>query len=157
MREVQKVPHAIAPLSARLSTVITEETFLGDDATRLFHGEILEEGYLRSLIVNNAWEIGVDELKELVRSNFGLIEGTPAVVEDLRGQGYRLGLLSVHAREWVDFCEERFRHHEAFDVAVYSFERGIGKPEPAAYAHALEALESTAMQTVFIDDSAVNV
>ncbi|HEY2480308.1 MAG TPA: hypothetical protein VGI17_16460 [Solirubrobacterales bacterium] len=57
-----------------------------------------------------------------------------------------------------ELCEERFRHHAAaFDVAAYSFEWGIYKPEPAAYAEALYALESTPRETVLLDDSAVNV
>lgn len=144
-------------LGVRLNRAISEDAFLGSDATRLFHGEIPEDDYLRSLIATNDWGIGADDLKELIRSNFGPVEGTASIIADLKGQGYRLGLLSVHAREWVDFCEERFRHHEAFDVSVYSFEQGIGKPEPAAYAHALNALGSSPEQTLFIDDSAVNV
>jgi FMN phosphatase YigB (HAD superfamily) len=144
-------------LGVRLNRAIAEDAFLGSDATRLFHGEILEDEYLGSLIATHDWGIAADDLKGLIRSNFGPVEGTASVIADLKGQGYRLGLLSVHAREWVDFCEKRFRHHEAFDVAVYSFEQGIGKPEPAAYAHALDALESTPEQTIFIDDSPVNV
>jgi HAD superfamily hydrolase (TIGR01509 family) len=144
-------------LGVRLDTAIGEDAFLGGEATRLFHGEIPEAEYIQSVISTNAWEIGADDLEELIRSNFGPIDGTASVIADLKSQGYRLGLLSVHAREWVEFCEERFRYHEAFDVTLYSFEHGIGKPEPAAYAHALEALGSMPEETIFIDDSEVNV
>jgi HAD superfamily hydrolase (TIGR01509 family) len=144
-------------LSARLDTVIGEDAFLNGNITRLFHGELTEEEYFSGLIATNSWEIDVDALKKMVRSNFRPIEGMDTLVKKLKSEGYRLGLLSVHAREWVEYCEDRFKHHEDFDVTVYSFQVGISKPDSAAYEHALEALEATPAQTIFIDDSMVNV
>jgi hypothetical protein len=88
-------------LGAHLGLAIDDDAFLGEAAVRLFHGEIGEEEYLQAIITANRWAVDVIDLKRLVRQNFDRIEGTETVVECLKAHGYRLGLLSVHAREWV--------------------------------------------------------
>jgi HAD superfamily hydrolase (TIGR01509 family) len=133
------------------------QAFLGDDATRLFHGEITEEEYWQALIRTNGWAVDVAALKTLVRHNFARIDGTEAIIRALKDQGYRLGLLSVHAREWVEYCQHAFGYHDLFDVAIYSFDYAVSKPQPRAYQLALEGLGTSAERTLFIDDSRTNV
>jgi len=144
-------------LGAHLGLAIDDDAFLGEAAVRLFHGEISEEEYLRAIITANRWAVEVTDLKRLVRKNFERIEGTEAVVERLKAHGYRLGLLSVHAREWVQYCQQRYQHQRHFDAFVYSYDCAVSKPEPAAYERALAALDATPQRTVFIDDAEVNV
>jgi putative hydrolase of the HAD superfamily len=144
-------------LGSHLNMPVADDAFLGAEATRLFHGEITEEEYWRALIAANDWTVEVDDLRGMVRANFAPIEGTESLIRELKASGHRLGLLSVHAREWVEYCEREFRHHRYFDTVVYSYECGVSKPEAAAYEYALKALGAEARRTVFVDDSAANV
>jgi putative hydrolase of the HAD superfamily len=46
---------------------------------------------------------------------------------------------------------------DEFDVIFNTAEIGIAKPDPAVFHHVLNELESTAAETLFIDDLAMNV
>lgn len=140
-----------------LGLPVERDAFLGEHVKRLFHGEITEEEYWRAVIASNKWQLEVDDLRRMVRENFEPIDGTEAIVRELRASGYRLGVLSVHAREWVEYCEREFGYRQHFDVVVYSYEQALSKPDPAAYERALEALGATPGSTVFIDDMERNV
>lgn len=142
--------------------------FLNEDASNfnfqipelqsLFEGKISEEEYLETLVKNHeGYKIGVDDLKKIIRQNFQEIEGTRAVIGGLRENGYKLGLLSVHAREWVDYCEKVFQYRDLFDCISYSFESSVCKPDSRAYELLLLNLNSSPNETLFIDDSAENV
>jgi 2-haloacid dehalogenase len=140
-----------------LDLPVDRDAFLGESVKRLFHGEITEEEYWRAVIATNEWQIEVDDLRRMVRQNFAPIDGTEAIVRELRAGGYRLGVLSVHAREWVEYCERKFDYRQHFDAVVYSYEHALSKPDPAAYERALEALGAEAETTVFVDDVERNV
>lgn len=142
--------------------------FLNEDASNfnfqipelqsLFEGKISEEEYLETLVKKHqGYKISVDDLKKIIRQNFQEIEGTRLVIGGLRENGYKLGLLSVHAREWVDYCEQRFQYRDLFDCISYSFESSICKPDSRAYELLLSNLNSSPNETIFIDDSAENV
>lgn len=140
-----------------LDLPVDRDAFLGEHVKSLFHGEITEEEYWRAVISTNEWQLEVDDLRRMVRENFAPIDGTEAIVRELRARGYRLGVLSVHAREWVEYCERKFDYRQHFDAVVYSYEQALSKPEPAAYERALEALGAQAETTVFVDDMERNV
>jgi HAD superfamily hydrolase (TIGR01509 family) len=140
-------------LGEQLGQPIPEALLLGNEAVQLFHGEITETEYWEALLATHRWEIEVDDLKALARRNFTKVEGTEEVVTELKAAGYRLGLLSIHAREWIEHCEREHRHHRHFDVVVYSYECGLSKPDPAAYEYALAALGADPERTVFTDDN----
>jgi len=144
-------------LEPRLDAPVEEAALLGEHATRLFHGEISEVEYWRGLIDANGWKVEVDDLRRLARENFVRIDGTEQIVRELKESGYPLGLLSIHAREWVEYCEREFDHHRYFDAVVYSYECGLSKPDRRAYERALEALGARAENTLFIDDAEENV
>ena len=122
-----------------------------------FCGKVSEEEFLRSFIKKHALPISVEEYMRAIRENFSLIEGTHAVVEELGRQGFPLALLSDHAREWAEFCEEKFGHHRYYRHVVYSFEVGYCKPSAAMFARALELLGVEPEEALFIDDNPRNV
>jgi len=85
------------------------------------------------------------------------IEGTREIIENLKKNGYKLGLLSVHAKEWADYCEEKFDYHKLFHSVMYSFEVGVCKPESKAFELILEKLNVVPKECLFIDDSQENI
>ncbi len=129
----------------------------GPDIVLFFNGRITEEEYISRITSKNKWPVESAVIKKLIRENFREIEGMRAIVKRLRDKGYKLGLLSVHGREWVEYISRKFKHHELFHVVSYSFENGISKPNRRAYTDILDKLGSKAENTVFIDDNESNL
>jgi epoxide hydrolase-like predicted phosphatase len=76
----------------------------------------------------------------------------------LRGlrETYKTGLISnawSGLRPWI----VRHKFNDAFDVMVISAEIGVMKPDPRIFQYALEQLDMTPSETVFIDDFPENV
>jgi HAD superfamily hydrolase (TIGR01509 family) len=129
----------------------------GEALIELFKGKITEEEYWQRMIKRNRWKIDVDTLKRKVRENFGEIEGTRNIIIRLKSMGFKLGLLSTHAKEWIEFCNGKFDYHKLFDSVSYSFEAGVSKPDKKAYRTLLEKLNSKPEECIFIDDHPKNL
>jgi hypothetical protein len=79
-----------------------------------FNGKISEDVFWTNVIKENKWNASSDYLKAVVRDNFKEIPGTRDIIEKLGEKGYKLGLLSVHGKEWIDYCDRRFGYHGNF-------------------------------------------
>ncbi len=123
----------------------------------LFLGKITEEKYLDLVIRKNKWKIEKILLKDIIRNNFQEVQGTRKIIEKLRLKGYKLGLLSVHTKEWIDYCEKKFDYHRLFHSVLYSFEFSIAKPNKRAYNLILKKLHTKAEECLFIDDLEKNL
>lgn len=88
--------------------------------------------------------------------NFEEIEGTRGIIKSLKKR-YKLGLLSVHAKEWVEYCEEKLSYTSLFDVVSYSFEALVCKPDKKAFKIILDKFQTKPEQVLFIDDSPKNI
>ena|SRR3989344_3748066 len=121
-----------------------------------FHGQISEEDYLEAVIKKNKWDINIETLKKLIRKNFEEIEGTREIIEELKRRDYQLGLLSVHTKEWIEYCNKKFDYHKFFDSILYSFEVAVSKPDKRAYEMILK-LGKKAEECLFIDDMEKNI
>ena len=91
------------PLSKRLA--IREDLVLpafgGDHLEDVLCGRITEDTYLTQIIERQAWEISVDELKDVIRANLERrVPGMEEVLDRLSSQT-DLVLLSDHAAEWI--------------------------------------------------------
>lgn len=131
-------------------------SFKGDHSIKFFHGEINEDEFWKAVINKGNWNINVEKLKEAVRSNFKEIEGTRKIIEELKSRGLKLGLLSVHGKEWVDYLEKKFDYHKLFHSKMYSFEAGISKPDRKSYELILEKLNAEPKECLFVDDNEKN-
>ncbi|MBI2045236.1 HAD family phosphatase [Candidatus Pacearchaeota archaeon] len=132
-------------------------SFKGDHYIKFFHGEISEDEFWESVKNNANWDISLSQLKNAVRSNFAEIEGTREIIEKLKIKGYKLGLLSVHAKEWIEYLEKKFDYHKLFHSTMYSFEVGISKPDKKSYELIIEKLGAKPEECLFIDDHEKNI
>ena len=123
----------------------------------LMHGKITEEEYWSKVIKENNWKINISSLKKAIRNNFNEIEGTRDIIEKLKEKGFKLGLLSVHSKEWIDYCEKKFNFHKLFHSILYSFEIEICKPDERAYKFILKRLKVKPEECLFVDDSPKNI
>jgi putative hydrolase of the HAD superfamily len=129
----------------------------GEDVNQFFLGKITEEELWQRIIEEHHFIIDIATLKRLIRENMTEVKGTRSIIETLRKNGYTLGLLSVHGREWIEYCEKQFDYHKLFHSVTYSFEVGVRKPSPKAFQLILEKLKVEPAECLFIDDSMINI
>lgn len=144
-------------LSKTLKERVLPEDLYNEAAHQFFLGKLTEEQYWKTILEKQKWDIDVAELKRTVRENFEEIGGVRTIIETLKRQGYNLGLLSVHGKEWVEYLEKKFRYHTLFSATSYSFETGLMKPDPKAYEIILRRLNAIPEESLFIDDSKKNI
>lgn len=122
-----------------------------------FRGRMTEDEYIAEVVRAYPTFGPHEELKAHIRENFREIEGTRDIVKRLRQLGYRMALLSVHGREWIEHCEEAHDIHSLFHIVAYSYEEGFLKPQPEAFLDVLKRLEALPHECLIVDDSQVNI
>ena len=85
------------------------------------------------------------------------IAGTVGLLHRLHVQGYPLFCLSNMQAASLAYLEQTYAFWAVFTGVVISCRVQLIKPEPAIYAHLLAQYGLEASQTVFIDDTAVNL
>src|SRR6266481_3433343 len=123
----------------------------------LMHGNVSEDEYIKGVLDQYPQLGTADWLKQHIRENFKEIEGTRDIILKLRDLKYTLALLSVHTKEWIDYCEQKFDFHKLFDVRSYSYETKVSKPHPLSFQKVLEELKAAPENCLFIDDSEINI
>lgn len=84
------------------------------------------------------------------------IEGMETLLQDLKEQGYHLYLLSNVSQKFYDY----YHHYSIlsyFEGYVISSDIKVNKPSPIIYQTLLEHYSLNPNETIFIDDSHVNV
>lgn len=141
----------------KYSNKIKVTDFFIIELDNFFLGKISEDEYWQAVLKKNMWDLSINDLKDAVRKNFQEIKGTRKIVENLNKNGYKLALLSNHAREWVEFCEKTYKYHRLFKHITYSFEISISKPNKKAYITLLDKIRAKPYECLFIDDNLANV
>lgn len=82
-----------------------------------------------------------------------LVEGALEMLQYLRAQGYKIGLISNGFYE-VQYCKMRSAQIEHFfDVVVLSDEVGVNKPNRRIFDYALDKAGTTAAKSIIIGDN----
>ena len=145
-------------LNLRYGTRLENFDFMhSKPANQFFRGHISEIKFWKGIIEEFNLKVAVSELKKIVRENFKEIDGTRDIIEKLKKNGYKLGLLSNQAREWVDYCEKQYDFHKLFNSRMYSFEISVCKPEKRGYNLIMGKLKAKPEECLFIDDYDVNL
>jgi putative hydrolase of the HAD superfamily len=100
---------------------------------------------------DSAYECAVEITQGWSRSEaFELFEDTLPVLDELRGHGLKLGLVSNSARDMHAFA----RHHRLdVDAGISSFFHGKTKPHASIFNAMLDLLEVAAAEAVMIGDT----
>ena len=125
----------------------------------LMRGNLSEEEYLKELLQGTNWNISIKQLKTAIRQNLNQpIPGTMEIVKELKAKGnYQLILLSDHAREWMEYIEEKNKDLKIFDKKIFSYDIGAVKSDKQTFKTVLEKVAIVADETLFIDDYEKNV
>jgi 2-haloacid dehalogenase len=87
----------------------------------------------------------------------GEIDGTLAIISELKAKGYKLYALTNWADETFVYAEENFTWLSEFIDIVVSGRENLVKPDPAIFELLLKRNNLVANECVFIDDTLVNV
>lgn len=87
----------------------------------------------------------------------GPIEGTVAVIDDLRARGVPLFALTNWSAETFPYVEHRYEFMEWFEHILVSGRVGLKKPDVAIFRLLLARCGIDVREAVFIDDSAANI
>jgi len=128
----------------------------GPEFRLLMDGKITEDEFWEKLIQRNEWDIEISRFKEAIRNNFEEIDGTREIIEKLKDKNFKLGLLSDHSKEWVEYCNRKFDYHKLFHSIQYSFEVGCCKNDKKTFELLLEKLDEEPQNCIFIDDHEKN-
>ena len=112
----------------------TEEIFVGMGGPRAIASECAVE-------IERGWEVA---------ENFELYEDVLPVLDDLRANGLKLGLVSNGIRDLHQFVAH---HALAVDAIVDSRTHGFVKPHPTIFRAALERLDVVADDAAMVGDS----
>ena len=84
------------------------------------------------------------------------VSPTAELIAELKGESYRLFVLSNMSKEYIDFLR-KMPVYKYFDGEVISCEVGLNKPEREIYSLLLDRFSLDPLQTMFIDDRKENV
>ena len=85
-------------------------------------------------------------------ANYALFDDVKPVLEDLRGAGVTLGVVS-NFEEWLVGLLEAVGVRESFDVVVISGIEGIEKPDPRIFEVAMERAGVEPHRSVYVGDN----
>lgn len=89
------------------------------------------------------------EHERMVKPNASIAQ----LLDELKSKGYRMGIVTGKGRDSLDISLERLGIDGYFAVTVSGDEMTRPKPDPEGVVTAMNALGSTASETVFIGDS----
>lgn len=87
----------------------------------------------------------------------GAIDGTVAILRELRGRRVPLYALSNFSADNFPHAQRSFEFLAWFDDIVISAEIGVNKPDARIYRHLIERQDLVPARAVFIDDLPANV
>lgn len=117
-------------------------------------GERSEKDFLASFFADSR-DFNREAFVSLVRASYRWLPGLEELLEELHGAGCRMHAFSNYP-VWYRLIEERLRLSRFLDWTFVSCLTGLRKPDPAAYAQALDALGVAGGSCVFIDDRVGN-
>ena len=150
---------------------VVMNVLMGDYATdhdhpwhRLERGEISMNEYREAVapLIAAAGLVAAEpppEFKNRTGVNFAFVRSEPmfALVDDLRANGLRVGVLTNNVREFREWWWPLMDFSAVFDTVVDSHEVAMRKPNPAIYRLTMDRLGAEPARTAFLDDLQANV
>ncbi|HKJ35175.1 MAG TPA: HAD family phosphatase [Solirubrobacterales bacterium] len=123
-------------------------------------GEITEVAFLDLLTEHLEPLLGHEpEMHSFKEIYFEALEPNPGMIElmrELKGDGYRMAMLTNNVREWEPLWRSMLPVDEIFETVVDSGFVGCRKPESKIYGITLDRLRLPAESCLFVDDVKVN-
>lgn len=155
---VNTIPLIIHSFEATLQHFLPEQTFTMEQIHD-FIGPTLVDTF-GSLMPEKTDEMIRYYREHNVKYHNEMVELYPYVKEDLEAlkqAGYTLGIVSSKQRIAINWGLDQFDLHHLFDVIISSDDVTNSKPDPEPIDRALEQLNKTREQAIFVGDTAHDI
>ncbi|MGH2919469.1 MAG: HAD family hydrolase [Solirubrobacteraceae bacterium] len=119
-------------------------------------GRVTEASFLEAMTATLSEQLGrAIAMESFAEHYFAGLEPNAPMIElmaALRGEGYRMALLTNNVREWEARWRAMAPVEEIFELVIDSAFVGMRKPEPEIYELTLERLGVPASACLFVDD-----
>jgi len=124
---------------------------------RFMRGEISEAEYWNELRTNYGFDIQ-ESISDEFKKWSGLVanEDVLALVDEAKAKGWQTAILSNVIEPTYNVLKDA-GFYDKFDFVIASCKEGLAKPELEVYKLALERLNTTPSESVFIDDKQSNL
>ncbi|MBZ5739713.1 HAD family hydrolase [Nocardioides mangrovi] len=147
---------AAGPYAARITSELIAD--LGVLNTPAMTGEIDFFVEFRRLALRHGIEVDPADLFALMWRSIVVDPTSLALVDRLRAAGYGVHLGTNQEHHRARYMRETLGLDESrFDVAVYSCEIGLAKPDPAYFEKAVAMIGADPATVLFVDDKQPNV
>ncbi|NVN90985.1 MAG: HAD family phosphatase [Desulfuromonadales bacterium] len=116
-----------------------------------------QDAIARAALRTGLPEPAIDELFQQVPHSLVPIPGTLDLLQRLKQRGHRLYLLSNIHQASIEHLESSYGFWDLFEGMVISCRIHLVKPEAAIYVHLLQKYALDCAETVFIDDTEINL
>jgi beta-phosphoglucomutase len=144
--------------AARRGYVMTEEDFAATFGRT--NRDIIATLWDPNLSADQADELGAQKesaYRDLVRHNFPTMAGAPDLLEDLRRQGYSMGLGSSGPPENVQLTWDRLGGERYFTAAVNGQDVSRGKPDPEVFLLVAQRLGVDPARCAVVEDASAGI
>ena len=134
------------------------QIFQSEEWQMLDRGTITEEDAIKVIIDRNKEDerfirLAFDNWYEILTP----IEASVNVLKDLKAVGYKLYFLSNFHLLAFEYIIKDYDFFKLFDGGIVSYKEKLLKPEAAIYNRLLEEYELRPEESIFIDDTQVNI
>ncbi|AKN32035.1 HAD family hydrolase [Clostridium carboxidivorans P7] len=137
---------------------IYKEIFQSEQWAMLDRGTITEEEAINIIIQNSA---GNEKLIKLAFENWyellAPIEDSIKVLRDLKSSGYNIYFLSNFHLLAFQYVTSKYDFFRIFDGGIVSYKERLLKPEVGIYKRIIEEYDIDPKESIFIDDTEINV
>jgi putative hydrolase of the HAD superfamily len=124
-------------------------------------GRVTAQDYYKTILRHEGATLANADIERMIQIDHQswtrINPDTAALMEDVKGSGYILGILSNMPYDFLALARSSFPVFRLPDISVFSCETGFITPEPGIYSILLDRLSCTAEETVFFDDMPINV
>lgn len=130
-----------------------EKVFFGDKMNKEYKlGKLTDEAFWSWAIKEWCLDISVNELMDLMIKGYEVNKEVEDVVKKVRKNGYITLICSNNFPARIKGLQERFKFLDNFDIAVYSYEVGIAKPDKRIFQELVNKSGVNPQEIIFADD-----
>ena len=119
-------------------------------------GRVREDAYWPELKRRTGLRAGGPEIREQIFARYRLRPWMLDLVDQLRGRGVGVHLLSDQSH-WLDDLDRLHGFYRRFDQVFCSFHMGMSKKQVETFRHVLERLGAGPERVLFVDDHQPNL
>ena len=116
--------------------------------------EITTEEYWKRIA--QKLNIGINEIRQMIMEAFPIESRIINLISKLKEE-YVLIMMSNQIEDWLEEVIDDNKLRDKFDYFANSYQVKISKPDKRIFLYALKQSQSKAEETLFIDDSEINI